>query len=101
MFYLTDVDFSSSYHICVKGSHKKKKLREQFSLSRNRDDQYIINYYGSENAITISEPAGSGFAEDPYCFHKGTIPVNKKRLILEIKFALNNYEYEPKKYGLW
>lgn len=101
MFYLTDVDSSSSYHICVKGSHKKKKLREQFSLSRNRDDQYIINYYGSENVITISEPAGSGFAEDPYCFHKGTIPVNKERLILEIKFALNNYEYEPKKYGLW
>lgn len=101
MFYLTDVDFSSSYHICVKGSHKKKKLREQFSLSRTRDDQYIINCYGSENGITICEPAGAGFAEDPYCFHKGTIPVNRERLILEIKFASNNYEYEPKKYGLW
>lgn len=91
MFYLTDVDLSSGCHICVKGSHKKKKLRDQFSLFRDRSDKDIIDYYGSENVVTICGQAGSGFAEDPFCFHKGTIPVGKNRLILEIKFASNNY----------
>lgn len=101
MFYLTDVDLSSSSHICVKGSHNKKKLKEQISLFRDRDDKEIIDYYGSENVINICGSAGLGFAEDPYCFHRGTIPVGSKRLILEVKFASNNYEFEPKKNGLW
>lgn len=100
MFYLTDVDFSSSYHVCVKGSHKKRKLKEQFSLMRDRDDREIIDYYGSE-IVNICGSVGLGFAEDPFCFHKATIPVGRERLILEVKFAANNYEFEPKKFGLW
>ncbi len=82
MFYLTDVDLSSSPHIYVKGSHKKKKLRHQFSILRDRDDQDIIDYYGRENVINICGSVGLGFAEDPFCFHKGTVPVSKDRLIL-------------------
>lgn len=98
MFYLTDVDLSSSPHIYVKGSHKKKKLRHQFSILRDRDDQDIIDYYGIENVINICGSAGLGFAEDPFCFHKGTVPVSKDRLILEVKFASNNYEFAPNTY---
>jgi hypothetical protein len=92
MFYLTDVDVYSGPHVCVKSSHKKKKLRHQLSLLRERDDSDIINYYGSENILSICEQAGFGFVEDPFCFHKGTIPVQKDRLILEVKFTLNHYE---------
>lgn len=101
MFYLTEVNSLSSYHVCVKGSHNKKKLSEQLSLFRDRDDKDIVDYYGSENVINICEKAGFGFAEDPFCFHLGTMPIGKGRLILEIKFAANNYEFEPKKYGMW
>ncbi|RUR79237.1 hypothetical protein ACF3DV_25590 [Chlorogloeopsis fritschii PCC 9212] len=92
MFYLTDVDIYSGPHVCVRSSHKKKKLIYQLSLLRERDDDDIINYYGSENVLTICEQAGFGFVEDPFCFHKGTIPVQKDRLILEVKFTLNHYE---------
>jgi len=37
--------------------------------------------------------AGLGFTEDPFCFHKGTVPVTKYETILEVKFASNNYEF--------
>lgn len=91
MFYLTDVDSSNGPHVCVKGSHKKKKLQHQFSLIRERDDQEIINYYGIESVETICGTAGFGFVEDFYCFHKATLPVHGNRLILEVKFAMNDY----------
>lgn len=91
MFYLTDVDLTGGPHVCVKGSHKKKKLSYQFSLLRERDDREIRKYYGDRNVVTISDRAGVGFAEDPFCFHKGILPQKRDRLILEFKFTLNNY----------
>ncbi|PSO85260.1 MAG: hypothetical protein BRC41_08590, partial [Cyanobacteria bacterium QH_9_48_43] len=66
-------------------------LRHQFSLVRERNDAEIINYYGKENVETVYGKAGSGFVEDFYCFHKGTLPVYKNRLVLEVKFAMNDY----------
>jgi hypothetical protein len=91
MFYLTDVDLSDGSHVCVKGSHRNKKLSHQFSLLRERDDREIKEYYGNENVVTICDRAGVGFAEDPFCFHKGIPPRTRDRLILEFKFTVDNY----------
>jgi Phytanoyl-CoA dioxygenase (PhyH) len=91
MFYLTDVDLTGGPHVCVKGSHQKKKLSHQLSLLRERNDPEIKEYYGDENVVTIFDRAGVGFAEDPFCFHKGILPEKSDRLILEFKFTLNNY----------
>lgn len=91
MFYLTHVDRSTTPHVCVKGSHKQKKLKHQFSLLRERSDQEIINFYGKDKIETICGKAGFGFVEDFYCFHKAMIPKTQNRLMLEIKFAMNDY----------
>lgn len=91
MFYLTDVDLLGGPHVCVKGSHINKKLSYQYSLLRERDDSEIKGYYGIENIATICDRAGVGFAEDPSCFHKGILPQKRDRLILELKFTVNNF----------
>ncbi len=91
LFYLADVDAHSGPHICVKGSHKKKKLSHQYSLIRERSDQEIMEYYGHEKVVTICGKAGFGFVEDSFCFHKGILPVNGDRPILELKYGLNNF----------
>jgi hypothetical protein len=91
-FYFTDVDESSGSHICVRGSHHKRKFRHYFY--RSHSDRSIIDYYGIENVIPICGKAGFGFAEDPFCFHRGTPPIAKPRLMLQIEFALNDY-------GIW
>ncbi|MEM8831523.1 MAG: hypothetical protein AAGE96_19495, partial [Cyanobacteria bacterium P01_G01_bin.19] len=93
-FFLTDVDVASGPHVCIRGSHKKKKLRHQFSWLIGRSDSEIIDYYGEENLVTICGEAGFGFAEDTFCFHRGTPPVERDRLMLQIEFAMNNY-------GMW
>ena len=91
MFYLSNVDEYSGSHVCVKGSHNKKKLSNQLSLIRETSEQKIFDYYGTEKVKTICGEAGLGFVEDFYCFHKGTLPISKDRLILEVKFAMNSY----------
>lgn len=92
-FYLTDVDLLSGPHICMRGSHINKKFSHQLLGVRcaNTEDAEIVNYYGSENVVTICGSAGLGFAEDTYCFHKGSPPSHKERLLLQIEFAINDY----------
>ncbi|WP_138498166.1 hypothetical protein [Nostoc sp. PA-18-2419] len=89
-FYLTDVDDRSGPHVCVRGSHNKKKWSHLW-LRKRETDEDIIDYYGFESLVKISGNAGFGFVEDPFCFHKGITPTIKDRLILQIEFAITDY----------
>ncbi len=91
-FYFTDVDKSSGAHVCIRGSHHKRSLKHY--LFRSHGDRTMIDYYGIENLIYICGEAGFGFAEDPFCFHRGTPPIAKPRLMLQLEFALHDY-------GMW
>ncbi len=89
-FYLTEVDTADG-HVCVRGSHKKKKFSHLFSLSRRRPDAEIRKSYDDESVTTIYGKPGFGFAEDTFCFHKATIPTKNDRLVLLLQFTLNDY----------
>ncbi len=89
-FYLTDVDAQNGPHICVRGSHKQKKL-SHLILRKRETDEDIIKYYGLESLVTICGKAGLGFVEDGLCFHKGVTPTHKNRLILQIEFAITDF----------
>lgn len=89
-FYLTDVDEQNGPHICVRGSHNRKKL-SHLILRKREADEDMIKYYGLESLVTIYGKAGFGFVEDGLCFHKGVPPSNKNRLILQIEFATTDY----------
>jgi hypothetical protein len=92
-FYLTNVDEYSGPHIAIKGTHRNKRFIHQFLGQRcsSIPDEEIINQYGTENVTTICGEAGFGFVEDSFCFHKGSTPVNRERLLLQIEFILNSY----------
>ena len=85
-FYITDVDLCSSPHVCVKGSHVKKKYSP---LSRRKGCSYqdITEFYGYKNIVPICGKAGSGFVEDTRCFHQATSPGSQDRLILQVSFS--------------
>jgi hypothetical protein len=91
-FYLTDVNSFSGSHRCVAGSHKKRKLSH--FIFRGQSDEAIADYYGTEKIVDICGQAGFGFAEDPFCFHRGSPPVTAHRLMVQLEFAMNNY-------GMW
>lgn len=60
-------------------------------MFRQRTDKDIIDYYDAKNIVTLCGKAGFGFVEDPSCFHKGTPPNHRTRLMLQIKFVMNDY----------
>ena len=90
-FYLSDVDVQSGPHVCVAGSHRRKLLRHRLSFRRWRQDAEILAAYGGESVRTILGPAGSGFLEDPTCFHKATPPERNPRLILQLLWGSRDF----------
>ena len=95
-FYLTDVTDQSGPHIYVKGSHKVNKLLE---LRRFSDDE-VQDTFTDKNILTLTSPKGSAFIEDTYGIHKGQLPLNGNRLLLQIQYSfmpLFVENYEPKK----
>ncbi|WP_051408461.1 phytanoyl-CoA dioxygenase family protein [Sediminibacterium sp. C3] len=94
--YLTDVTEDSGPHIYVKGSHKSNKLAQLKRFS----DQEVIDQYGDEEILTLVYPKGYGFIEDTYGIHKGQLPSNGRRLLLQIQYSylpLFVEKYEPVK----
>ncbi|MEG3858155.1 hypothetical protein [Microcoleus sp. herbarium12] len=92
-FYLTDVDMFSGPHTYVSGTHKGKKLMHQVIGTRcaDIDDEKIVEHYGDRNVINICGKAGFGFVENPLCFHRGTQPIKKARLMLQLEYTINDY----------
>lgn len=90
-FYLTDVTPGSGAHICIRGSHRQKKLRHLLSLFKARNDKDIEETYAAEHHVVLSGSTGSGFAEDTFCFHKGLHPESADRLLLQFRFGLRDY----------
>ena len=91
-FYLTDVGQDDGPHTCVRGSHVKKRLGYIWNfLSRIQTKAELAKTYGRESFLTIADRAGSGFAEDTFCFHNGNPPKVKPRLFLQLHFATQSY----------
>jgi len=90
-FYLTPIDLSGGPHVCIRGSHRKKKTSYVLSPVKRRSDREIASYYGEENIVTICGDAGFGFAEDTFIYHKATRPLDRDRLLLQIQFAARDY----------
>lgn len=90
-FYLTDVDTSSGPHVTVRGSHRKRRMRDIWSPARTRSDEAVLGTYGAERLLTLCGPAGFGFLEDAFCFHKALHPETRDRLVIQVRYALHDY----------
>lgn len=89
-FYLTDVDESGGGTSCVAGSHKRKRLNQQATLFIGRTDEEMVQTYGESAIAVVTGKAGTGFAFDPYTYHRGTRP-GHDRLMLQIEFGRRRY----------
>ena len=83
--YLTDVGKFDGPHTYIKGSSSTNKLTK----IRRYQDSEIIDVFGKENIINFVRPKGSCFIVDTYGFHKGTLPLENDRLLLQVQYSLN------------
>lgn len=92
-FYLTDVVPGDGAHVCVVGSHRRPpqvRFGDQWNIRRYTDEEITTNF--TENDIReICAPAGTGFAENTLCVHKGRTPTKSPRLLLQLQYALFDY----------
>jgi hypothetical protein len=90
-FYLTNVGPSNGAHVYVRGTHAKKLWKDSFCIHKGRSDAEINESYGSEHQILFCGPAGYGFAEDIFGFHKGLHPESGDRLMIQVGYGLRDY----------
>ena len=98
--YLTDVDEAAGPHVYISGTqHEHCSMR----LQPYSDDE-IASRYGAARTSSVVGPAGTGFAVDTRGIHKGMVPTQKPRLLLQIQYSLlpvYMYRYEkPQRSGL-
>lgn len=92
-FYLTDVTAGEGAHVCVVASHREPpRLRtgDRWNIRRYRDEE-IAATYPSARVHEICGEAGTGFAENTLCVHKGSTPTSAARLLLQLQYALFDY----------
>jgi hypothetical protein len=85
-FYLSDVDRAAGPHVTIRGSHRGKPARMIFA-STAQPEERVLRRYGAESALVIEGKAGTGFFEDPACFHKAAAPLARDRLVLQIRYS--------------
>jgi hypothetical protein len=84
-FYLTDSDERSGAHVLIQGSHRDKRLRHLLG-SAKLSDQQAQDDYGESRIRTMRGNARSGFFEDTSCYHKAIPPIERDRLMLQIRY---------------
>jgi len=89
--YLNDVDDFAGPHVRVPRSHRQKRFRHRVSPFRSRSDEVIAEVYGRDAIDTVTGPAGTGFLENPLCFHKAERPVSAPRLVMIVHYAVRDY----------
>jgi hypothetical protein len=87
-FYLTPVGPENGPHVYMQGSHRRRLLRHQWTLTVGHPNDQVLASYGAENQVTVLGGAGYGFAMDPFGFHMGKLVRQSPRLMLEIGFGV-------------
>lgn len=82
--YLTDVDENAGPHVFVKGSQAENRLMP----IRRYDDKEVIDNFGKENVMYLEGVSGTAFLENTFGLHKGQLPKEKKRLLLQFQYSM-------------
>lgn len=92
-FYINDVTPENGPHRYIKGSHKVgTKPADILSKGYVRvSDEELSKHYPAESFIQLCGVAGTIFAGDTKCWHKGTHLKNGHRLVLELQYTSSLY----------
>jgi hypothetical protein len=82
--YLTDVDLESGPHIYIKGSHQSNKI----ATRKRIDDKEVRKIFKSDKFKEYTGAKGTCFLEDTWGIHKGQLPTDKPRLLLQIRYSI-------------
>lgn len=85
-YYLVDVDVRSGAHTMISGSHDDKPLSWLLGPA-SRTDEEIRARYPAERELLLEGRAGFGFIQDSSCYHRALAPIDRPRLMLQIRYS--------------
>lgn len=100
--YLNDVTMENGPHSYIKGSHVTGS-KPQYLLNRGYvriSDEELSKEYKKDDFITICADAGSVFAGDTKCWHKGTPLKKGHRLVLEFEYTTSMFGSQYPKFEI-
>jgi len=83
--YLTDVTGDTGPHVFVPRSHKAEAMVE---LGGRYTDSEVATVFG-DRAVEIVGSAGTCFLANTFALHKGRIPTENPRLLLQFSYGVN------------
>lgn len=90
--HLTDVTEDSGPHSFVIGSHRTNRLTKPGFFT----DDEVAEAYGRDAVETVVGPRGTCYLENTFGVHKGTKPVSKPRMFLQVLYTVHPTIYPPK-----
>jgi len=82
--YLSDVDEESGPHVFIRKSQNSKLFEKRGRFT----DEEVESTFPSNDRIEYLGNKGTAFLEDTYGLHKGALPTNKKRLLIQVRYSL-------------
>jgi hypothetical protein len=79
----------------VVASHRSPpalRASDRWTIRRYSDEE-ITRQYPAADIREICGEAGTGFAENTLCVHKGRTPESRARLLLQVQFAMFDYGF--------
>jgi len=94
--YLTDVDLRSGPHVYVRGSARRDDVfvsDEPYAVRLT--DEEVESAFGRDRIVHFCAPRGTAFLVDTFGVHKGLLPLDRNRLLLQIEYSLLPIGHEP------
>jgi len=82
--YLTDVGPTQGPHKFVRGSHRDGRMLER----RRYSDAEVESSLGLDRVMSITGNAGDAFMEDTWGLHKGQMPLESVRLLVQFRYSI-------------
>ncbi len=83
--YLSDVGDNDGPHVFVRGSHRSSAL---LTRSKRHSDAEVAAQINPADVVRFTGPFGTTFLEDTYGLHKGELPTENARLVLQVRYSL-------------
>lgn len=93
-FYLTDVDADCGPHVVIRGTQRRRDAFER--AHKYMSDEAVAARFGAR-AMALTGPAGTGFCEDTFAYHKGANP-HRRRLALQVEYAISDWGQQSDDY---
>ena len=102
--FLNDVELGEGEQIYIEGTNSLKTLPKNMYEIRRYKDSEIDKMVKYQKKKPIHGLAGTSWFADTYGIHRGTVPANKNRLMLQLQFSYNPvpiFNYNPCRFSRW